>query len=185
MFKTVVMKCLCVSGNITECLLRSSVLLQLSVGGGLTSFVTPTGQGSAEVRLKYTCATTSQKRENRPENSGSRQRSNSDNDDDDMNNAGVEVQDAVPPVFDRSPPPELEGFPDIPDPNVLGIGGLQNVIARGRGHAWGGGVRLGAVEHNPHVIEPVLKAQSPGESAVRRLEMRQHQQLHQEAGIMR
>lgn len=141
-----------------------------------------TGQGSAEVRLKYTCATTSQKCENRPENSGSHQRSNSDNDDDDMNNAGVEVQDAVPPVFDRSPPPELEGFPDIPDPNVLGIGGLQNVIARGRGHTWGGGVRLGAVEHNPHVTDPVLKAQSPGESAVRRLEMRQHQQLHQEAG---
>ena len=120
---------------------------------------------------------------NRTENDESNQASNRNNaDDHNIDDADEELQVAAPPVFDRSPPPELEGFPDIPDPNVLGIGGLHNVIARGHGHAWGSGVRLGAVEHNPHTIEPVLRAQTPGESAVRRLEMRQYQQLQPEAG---
>ena len=120
---------------------------------------------------------------NRTENDEQDLASSRNHDDDhNVDDADEELQDAAPPVFDRSPPPELEGFPDIPDPNILGIGGLQNVIARGRGHAWGSGVRLGAVEHNPHTIEPVLRAQTPGESAVRRLEMRQHQQLQPEAG---
>ena len=116
---------------------------------------------------------------------------NDDNDDDDddndddndsMHNSDEEEQEGVPDVFNRSPPPELQDFPEIPHPNVLGIGGFNNAIARGRGHMWGAGVRLGAVEHNPHNIDPVLIAQSPGESAVRRLEMRQHLQSRPETG---
>ena len=112
---------------------------------------------------------------------------NDDNDDDDddndsMHNSDEEEQEGVPDVFNRSPPPELQDFPEIPHPNVLGIGGFNNAIARGRGHMWGAGVRLGAVEHNPHNIDPVLRAQSPGESAVRRLEMRQHLQPRPETG---
>ena len=118
--------------------------------------------------------------------SDSNQPSNNDDDDDEEEEEEEEEQQqqqhAAPPVFDRSPPPELEGFPDIPDPNVLGIGGHHNVITRGYNHVWGGGVRLGAVEYNPHVAEPVLRAQTPGESAVMRLEMRQHWQLQPEAG---
>lgn len=103
--------------------------------------------------------------------------------------AQEEQEDADPPVFDRSPPPELEDHLRVPleglNPNILGVGGMQNFVARGRGHMWGEGVRLGAVQHNPHVIDPVLRAQTPGESAVRRLEMRQQQQLQPEAGIER
>ena len=101
--------------------------------------------------------------------------------------ADEEQEDANPPVFDRSPPPELEDHVRVPleglNPNVLGLGGMQNFVARGHGHMWGEGVRLGAVQRNPHVIDPVLRAQTPGESAVRRLEMRQQQQLQPEAGI--
>ena len=99
-----------------------------------------------------------------------------------MHNSDEEEQEGVPNMFNRSPPPELQDFPEIPHPNVLGIGGFNNAIARGRGHMWGAGVRLGAVEHNPHNIDPVLRAQSPGESAVRRLEMRQHLQPRSETG---
>ena len=91
-----------------------------------------------------------------------------------------------PPMFDRSPPPELEDHLRAPleglNPNILGMGGMQNFVSQGRGHMWGEGVRLGAVQPNPHAIDPVLRAQNPGESAVRRLEMQQHQQLQQEAG---
>ena len=106
-----------------------------------------------------------------------------DNDDDDnMHNSDEEEQEGVPDMLNRSPPPDLQDFPEIPHPNVLGIGGFNNAIARGRGHMWGAGVRLGAVEHNPHTIDPVLRAQSPGESAVRRLEMRQHLQRRPDTG---
>lgn len=106
-----------------------------------------------------------------------------------VDDADEEQQDVDPPVFDRSPPPELEEHLRVPlaglNPNVLGVGGMQNFVARGHAHMWGEGVRLGAVQHNPHVIDPVLRAQTPGESAVRRLEMRQQQQLQPEAGIER
>ncbi|CAH3185471.1 unnamed protein product [Porites evermanni] len=108
-----------------------------------------------------------------------------DDDGDNMHNSDEEEQEGVPNMLNRSPPPELQDFPEIPNPNVLGIGGFNNVIARGRGHMWGAGVRLGAVEHNPHNIDPVLRAQSPGESAVRRLEMRQHLQRRPETGTSR
>jgi len=104
-----------------------------------------------------------------------------------VDDADEEREDVDPPVFDRSPPPELEDHLRVPleglNPNVLGVGGMQNFDVRGRGHMWGEGVRLGAVQHNPHVIDPVLRAQNPGESAVRRLKMRQQQQLQPEAGI--
>ena len=105
-----------------------------------------------------------------------------DDDNDSMHNSDEEEQEGVLNMLNRSPPPELQDFPEIPHPNVLGIGGFNNAIARGRGHMWGAGVRLGAVEHNPHNIDPVLRAQSPGESAVRRLEMRQHLQPRSETG---
>ena len=105
-----------------------------------------------------------------------------DDDNDNVHNSDEEEQEGVPDMLNRSPPPELQDFPEIPHPNVLGIGGFNNAIARGHGHMWGAGVRLGAVEHNPHNIDPVLRAQSPGESAVRRLEMRQHLQRRPETG---
>ena len=134
-----------------------------------------------ELDAKNASATASTREMDKPDSTDSNQPSDSNDDDDDTNHADEEPQDVAPPVFGRSPPPELEGFPDIPDLNVLGIGGMQNVnIVRGHGHAWGGGVRLGAAEHNPHATEPVLQAQTPGESAVRRLEMRQQQQQQQQ-----
>ena len=105
-----------------------------------------------------------------------------DDDDDNMHNSDEEEQEGVPDMLNRSPPPELQDFPEIPHPNVLRIGGLNNAIARERSHMWGAGVRLGVVEHNPHTIDPVLRVQSPGESAVRRLEMRQHLQPRPETG---
>lgn len=113
--------------------------------------------------------------------------SDRNDDSDDSNNDDDEWRDVAPPLFDRSPPPELDDDIRAPlqglNPNVLGIGGMQNLFARGQhGHMWGEGVKLGAVEHNPHAIDPVLRAQTPGESAVRRLEMRQHHQLQAEAG---
>ena len=104
-----------------------------------------------------------------------------------IDNADEEPQVVDPPVFDRSPPPELEDHLRVPleglNPDILGVGGMQNFVARGHGHMWGEGVRLGAVQYNPHAIDPVLRAHTPGESAVRRLEMRQQQQLQPEAGI--
>ena len=104
-----------------------------------------------------------------------------------IDNADEEPQVVDPPVFDRSPPPELEDHLRVPleglNPDILGVGGMQNFVARGHGHMWGEGVRLGAIQYNPHAIDPVLRAHTPGESAVRRLEMRQQQQLQPEAGI--
>ena len=107
------------------------------------------------------------------------------NDDDDISgNRGDEGNEmlAAPPFLNRSPPPELGSFLDMPGRNVLGIGGMHNMRAREHGHAWGGGVQLGAVEHNPHAIDPVPRAQTPGESALKRLEMRQQPEHQPEAG---
>ncbi|XP_022788726.1 uncharacterized protein LOC111328529 isoform X2 [Stylophora pistillata] len=111
----------------------------------------------------------------------------------DIDNVDDEGQDMAPPLFDRSPPPELDDAIRAPlqglNPNVLGIGGMQNFPVRGGGgHLWGEGVRLGAVEHNPHSIDPVLRAQTPGnpgESAAKRLEMREQQKMQPEAGLSR
>ena len=58
---------------------------------------------------------------------------------------------------------------DLPRPPGLDIPGLGRHHQQ---HFWGQGMRLGAVEHNPHAIEAVLEASSPGESAARRMEMR-------------
>lgn len=158
------------------------------------------GQGFAEVNPENACAMTSRtadRPENivgMPSNTGpdreyNRPSHRHDDDDSDIDDANEEHQDVNPPIFDRSPPPELEDHLRAPleglNPNVLGMGGIgmQNFVSRGHGHMWGEGMRLGAVQHNPHAIEPVLRAQTPGESAVRRLEMRQHQQPQPEAGI--
>ncbi|XP_078377522.1 uncharacterized protein LOC144660692 [Oculina patagonica] len=157
------------------------------------------GQGFAEVNPENACAMTSRtadRPENivgMPSNTGpdreyNRPSHRHDDDDSDIDDANEEHQDVNPPIFDRSPPPELEDHLRAPleglNPNVLGMGGIgmQNFVSRGHGHMWGEGMRLGAVQHNPHAIEPVLRAQTPGESAVRRLEMRQHQQPQPEAG---
>lgn len=106
-----------------------------------------------------------------------------------INNVDNDRQYVAPPLFDRSPPPELDDAIRAPlqgmNPNVLGIGGMQNFLVRGGGgdgHMWGEGVKLGAVEHNPHSIDPVLRAHTPGESAAKRLEMRQQHQIQPEAG---
>jgi len=60
-----------------------------------------------------------------------------------------------------------------PPPMILNLG---NVGGRRQPHHWpeGDGIRLGAVEYNPHAINPVLPSSSPGESATRRMEMREH-----------
>lgn len=111
--------------------------------------------------------------------------SRSNNVDDDISgNRGDEGNEmlAAPAFLNRSPPPELGGFLDMPGPNVLGIGGMHNIRAREHGHAWGGGVQLGAVEHNPHATDPVPRARTPGESALKRLEMRQQPEHQPEAG---
>ncbi|XP_058958852.2 uncharacterized protein [Pocillopora verrucosa] len=109
-----------------------------------------------------------------------------------INNVDDDRQYVAPPLFDRSPPPELDDAIRAPlqgmNPNVLGIGGMQNFLVRGGGgvgHMWGEGVKLGAVEHNPHSIDPVLRAHTPGESAAKRLEMRQQHQIQPEAGPSR
>lgn len=114
---------------------------------------------------------------------GTSSRSNN-GDNDGSGNRGDEGNEmlAAPAFLNRSPPPELGGFLDMPVPNVLDIGGRHNIRARELGHAWGGGVRLGAVEHNPHAIDPVPRAQTPGESALKRLEMRQQPEHQPEAG---
>ena len=163
------------------------------------SIVLYIGQG-AELNPEYTCATTPrtgdipENIDGLPSNSSPvseddhPSRRNND-DDDDINDANEERQDEDVVMFDRSPPPELEDHLRAPleglNPNVLGIGGMQNVVIGGHAsHMWGEGMKLGAVQHNPHVIDPVLRAQTPGESAVRRLEMLQHRQLQPElAGI--
>ncbi|XP_068670809.1 uncharacterized protein [Montipora foliosa] len=160
---------------------------------------TLTGHRSTELSAYLHSAQTSNKEAGRPEddehnvNATSGRNDNDDYDieddddvgggggDDNSNNAGNEFMSALP-VSNRNPPPELDRLPDIVDPNVLRIGGRNNVRAREHGHSWGGGVRLGAVEHNPHAIDPVLRAQTPGESAVKRLEMRQHWQHQSQAG---
>lgn len=67
---------------------------------------------------------------------------------------------------------------DLPNPPGLDILGL----GRHQQHQWGEGMRLGAVQHNPHAIEPVLQASSPGESAARRMEMRAQLLQHRLAG---
>ena len=114
---------------------------------------------------------------------GSTSRSNDDDNDDsgDGHDVGHEML-AAPALLNRSPPPELDHFLDMPVPNVLGIGGMHNVRAREHGHLWGGGVRLGAVEQNPHAIDLVPRVQTPGESALKRLEMRQQPECQPEAG---
>ena len=160
-----------------------------------------TGHGSTELSAYIHSAQTSNKEAGRPEDdehnvnatSGRNDSDDYDIEDDDVDvgggggddnsdNAGNELMSALP-VSNRNLPPELDRLPDIVDPNVLRIGGRNNVRVREHGHSWGGGVRLGAVEHNPHAIDPVLRAQTPGESAVKRLEMRQHWQHQSQAGI--
>ncbi|XP_031551245.1 uncharacterized protein LOC116288582 isoform X2 [Actinia tenebrosa] len=59
---------------------------------------------------------------------------------------------------------------DLPNPPGLDIPGIGR--NQPRQHQWGEGMRLGAVNYNPHAMEPVLQANSAGESAARRMEMR-------------
>ena len=108
------------------------------------------------------------------------------NDNDVSGDQDDQPQDVAHPVFNRSPPPELEEDLAAPlqglDPNVLGVGGAQMFAERHQCHVWGEGMRLGEVEHNPHTAAPLPRVQNPRVSAERRLEMHHFQQLGSKAG---
>ncbi|XP_020917387.1 uncharacterized protein LOC110254701 [Exaiptasia diaphana] len=75
-----------------------------------------------------------------------------------------EVNEAEIPADNMQPPP-LDVIPEL--------------AGRHRPHQWpGGGMRLGDVEYNPHAINPTLPSSSPGESAERRMEMREQRLQH-------
>lgn len=89
-------------------------------------------------------------------------------------------------------PGNIREFPDGPIldpgriPNLAANPFHEELLGRQPGHVWGGGVKLGEVEHNPHALDPVPRAASAGESAMKRLErnqqQQQQQQRHQGAG---
>ena len=67
-----------------------------------------------------------------------------------------------------------------PLPNHGGMINAGNLgLVRQVNHVWGEGVKLGEVEHNPHAIDPVPKATSAGDSAIKRLERRLRPHHHE------
>lgn len=66
-------------------------------------------------------------------------------------------------------------------PNLAANPVHEQLLGRQVDHVWGQGVKLGEVVHNPHAIDPVPKATSAGDSAMKRLERKLQQ--HQEAGM--
>ena len=92
-----------------------------------------------------------------------------------------------PEVVDMDPPEvvDMDVHEDInrePAPDQIGgnvlMEGLNELdvgpAPRPGQHFWGAGASLGRPEYNPHAIDPVVRAESPGEAAVSRSRMLDH-----------